>query len=193
MTLRTDIIQHLIDTNNFKSYLEIGVEHGTNFQTIQCDNKVGVDPDPESKATIHETSDDFFRTNTQTWDLIFIDGLHHKDQVLKDMKNALKSLSSNGFIVVHDVSPEDEAMQIVPRMQGIWTGDVWKAWLTLRKTRKTISMYCVDTDYGCGIIRKGRQELVNTGGLRATYKNLTENRKEWLNLIPVAKFYELFS
>ncbi len=43
---RVQIIQSLIDRYNFKSYLEVGVQAGHCFNTIQCAHKVGVDPDP---------------------------------------------------------------------------------------------------------------------------------------------------
>jgi hypothetical protein len=74
-----------------KSYLEIGVSGGENFQKIRCENKVGVDPEPTSPATIFLPSDDFFKQNKETFDVIFIDGLHHSDQVLRDINNSLAS------------------------------------------------------------------------------------------------------
>ena len=77
---RTDIIQLLIDKIKAKSYLEIGVSGGENFQTIRCENKVGVDPELTSPATIFLTSDEFFKQNKDTFDVIFVDGLHHADQ-----------------------------------------------------------------------------------------------------------------
>ena len=42
-------------------------------------------------------------------------------------------------------------------------------------------MYVIDCDCGCGIITKGEQDLLVTD-LPLTFKNLDENRKEWLNL-----------
>ena len=43
---RKSIINHLIEKNNFKSYLEISVYEGQNFKNINVKFKVGVDPKP---------------------------------------------------------------------------------------------------------------------------------------------------
>ena len=80
------IINSYIQRYNYKSYLEIGVDRGNCFRNIVCDYKVGVDPDRSSVSTTHyTTSDDFFSNNKKTFDIIFIDGLHHSEQVAKDI------------------------------------------------------------------------------------------------------------
>ena len=84
---RTDIIQSLIDKVGAENYLEVGVSAGENFRDIKCKNKVGVDPEPSTPATIHIDSDSFFKDNKRTFDVIFIDGLHHADQVYRDINN----------------------------------------------------------------------------------------------------------
>lgn len=44
----------------------------------------------------------------QKFDLVFIDGLHHSDQVLKDINNSLSFLEPNGVIMCHDILPSSE-------------------------------------------------------------------------------------
>ena len=44
--LTFEIINHLIETYNYNSYLEIGVQRGKNLRKVICDKKVGVDPYP---------------------------------------------------------------------------------------------------------------------------------------------------
>ena len=44
---RTTIINYLISKCKAKSYLEIGVWNGNNFDNIVCEKRVGVDPAPE--------------------------------------------------------------------------------------------------------------------------------------------------
>ena len=153
---RTEILNRLADIYGYQTYLEIGVDNGVNFSKIRIRNKTGVDPNPKTKATYRLTSDNFFARNKQKFDLIMIDGLHHADQVKRDIENALKFLNDNGTIFCHDCNPTTEEMQQVPRIQGEWTGDVWRAWLEFR-CREDLSMNVLDTDYGCGIIRKGKQ------------------------------------
>ena len=61
------------------------------------------------------------------YDIIFIDGLHHDYQVIRDIENSLNHLSDNGVIVCHDCLPFSEVMQRQEECYGEWTGDVWKA------------------------------------------------------------------
>lgn len=129
------------------------------------------------------TSNQYFAINKYSFDLIFIDGLHHADQVYKDINNALKVLSSKGTIVVHDCNPIDENAQMIPRKVRRWNGDVWKAWVRLRTERDDINMVCLDMDYGCGIITKGKQKLLDKG--TDSYEVFDKNRKKYLNLISV--------
>lgn len=176
--MRFNIINNLIKENGYKKYLEIGVDSGYNFNQIEVDEKVGVDPKSEH-ATEHLTSDEFFKKNRKKFDIIFIDGLHHADQVEKDIENSLKYLKKGGVIVCHDMKPETKEEQIVPRMQKVWTGDCWRAWVKLRK-RDDLEMFVYDIDHGVGIIREGSQEPKDFGDL--TYEEFSKNISEYLNL-----------
>lgn len=186
---RTDIIQLLIDKIHAKSYLEIGVSGGENFQKIRCENKVGVDPELTSPATIFLTSDDFFKQNQETFDVIFVDGLHHADQVLRDINNSLEVLNDGGYIICHDMNPEKEEHQIIPFRGGIWNGDCWKAFVQLRQERNDLEMFVVNTDYGCGVIYKGQQVPLKITE-EINFQSFNQNRSQWLNLIEVSEFYD---
>ncbi len=48
------------------------------------------------------TSDQFFQSNNLNFDLIYIDGYHKAEQVLKDFKNAWKVLNKNGILIFDD-------------------------------------------------------------------------------------------
>ena len=155
---RFDIINHLIKVNNYKTFLEIGTQEHINISNIDIDKKISVDPDPEVNADYILPSDMFFEQNTEKFDIIFVDGLHHADYVYRDIINSLKVLNLGGCIVVHDVLPYSYESQLIPLEKtlehgsGIWNGDVWKAWIKLRTERKDLSMKVVNTDHGCGII-----------------------------------------
>lgn len=183
---RTEIIQTIIDKFGFTSYLEIGVQHGVNFEAVNCKKKVGVDPDRKSKATIYQSSDTFFSLNSDSFDVIFIDGLHHADQVMKDLENAYCCLNKGGFIIVHDCNPEKEIHQRVPRESKVWNGDVWKAFVSF----KSENDFVVDTDHGVGIIHQGggSRAALNITDTELNWRNFSENRKSWLNLITVDEF-----
>jgi len=173
------IMQDLINRNNYKGYLEIGVEQRFCFDKIECEYKIGIDPDPNSRV-LCITSDNFFKWNKETFDIIFVDGLHHSEQTIRDINNALACLNDNGTIVVHDCLPTNELEQLRPRRQAVWTGDVWKAWMYLRR-RADLSMYVIDCDYGCGIIKKGSQVPLIIEN--PTYNELVNNKVQWLNLV----------
>jgi hypothetical protein len=189
-TSRTTILNTLIERHNYHSYLEIGQGHrGQNFGWINCRIKIGVDPNKTLNAAYQMTSDEFFAINNDMFGLIFIDGLHHADQVERDIINALNVLNDNGTIVVHDCNPTTKEMQIVPlpRGQAAWTGDVWKTWVKLRATRPDLKMVVIDTDSGCGIIRRGSQKIIELPE-RLTYEALDKNREKFLNLVDVNFF-----
>lgn len=185
MTNHVELIQYLIDKFNYQSYLEIGVETGVCLLNINIPVKVGIDPAWGTPA-IHLTSDEFFEDNRQIFDIIFIDGWHHAKQFYKDVMNAINCLNDGGIIVCHDCNPSTGAMQIVPRKQLEWTGDVWKGWVQLRQ-RYQLKMFVLDMDYGCGIICLGWQDPLFVA--EPTYSGLVENREKWLNLKPVDYIY----
>ncbi len=187
---RSAILNTLVDKYGYQSYLEIGQgNREQNLDWIQCRIRVGVDPAPEVNAAFQMSSDEFFATNNDRFDLVFIDGLHHADQVERDIQNALDILNDKGSIVVHDCNPTEEEMQVHPPSGNIkaWTGDVWKAWARLRATRPDLTMWVVDTDVGCGVIRKGSQKTIEIPD-PLTYAQLDTNRAEWLNLVSVQDF-----
>ena len=175
---RTDIINLYANRIKAQSYLEIGVRLvDQNFNHIKVPFKIGVDPGIEgcSEGTHKMTSDDFFKQNKYTFDLIFIDGLHESEQVLRDINNSLAILNNNGVIICHDMNPKikehqllnddplrikyvEEQKKLKNTGYGLWTGDCWKAFVTLRSNRRDLEMYVIDTDFGVGVIKRGNQQ-----------------------------------
>lgn len=198
---RTDIINMLIFKHDYKSYLEIGVRKGANFNNIFCPNKTGVDPDlsfymNQNNETprgilIERTSDIFFKTNTNLFDIIFIDGLHEYNQVLKDIRHAMFYLKDGGSVVVHDTNPLEEIHQRVPRESKVWNGDVWKAIAHLR-IKQPISLYTVDVDYGVTVINKSASPMPVYHLTPRDFDEFQEHKKNILNLISEEDFYGIF-
>lgn len=189
---RIFIIQSLIDKIGAKKYLEVGVQLGHCFNTVKCDYKIGVDPDPGSAATHIMTSDDFFAQNTEKFSVMFSDGLHHADQSERDLNNMLNCLEERGFIIAHDMLPNSKHCQEIPLTdQNEWCGNVWLSWVKLRMTRDDLEMYCIDTDWGTSVIRKGKQELLKVDG-PIDYEGFVKNRDRWMNVISVAQFKQKF-
>ena len=185
---RWDIINQIIKQYGLHSYLEIGTQKDDCLQEIKCEFKVGVDPNPiwhsvtASNEFYKMTSDAFFAENQRCFDVIFIDGLHHADQAKKDIENALKIMTQEGAIVVHDCNPLLEESQIIPEpVVASWNGDVWKAWVSFRN-RNNLWMYVWNIDHGVGVIRWGVQNNLDVPPEEMTWENFDKNRKLWLNL-----------
>jgi hypothetical protein len=194
---RTEIINGLIKKNNYTSYLEIGVntpaQPGYNWVGVNIPLKHGVDPNVDT--TYKMTSDEFFEKHiTQKYDIVFVDGLHLHEQVYRDIINSLNNLNENGVIVVHDCNPVTEITQRRERASDSWHGDVWKAIVQLRMENLELEIYTVNTDEGCGIIKKGKQELliVNENENYNEYSFLEKNREKAINLISIETFKEKY-
>lgn len=188
---RLKIINHFISKGNYLSYLEIGCQNNKTFNAVECKNKVGIDP--EKGGTIRIDSDSYFsKLNAEEkFDIIFIDGLHIKEQVIKDIENSLLHLNEGGTIIVHDLLPDNEIMQTVPRISKAWTGNVWEAWVSIRQNRGDLDMCVVNVDHGCGIIKKGKQTKLSKQ-INVNYKGFEKNKVKWMNIIDVEEFKEKF-
>ena len=184
--------------HDFEKYLEIGVRDLRNFEQININYKIGVDPLPTKKNSnvIVNTSDNFFKKNNEIFDIIFIDGLHLEQQVDKDLKNSFECLSPNGYIIMHDCNPptefhQREICEVNGNPNKPWNGTTWKSYAKQRINNDKVNMSCVDCDWGVGIIKKGFQKkFILKKNLN--YKILNDNRISLLNLISVKKFLEKF-
>ena len=204
---RTEVINTLIKCNDYKTYLEIGIDNpANNFNKIEIENKIGVDPyDKNLRVATHwndfnkssfsgqiqfiMTSDDFFKQNEESFDIVFIDGLHLDYQVKKDIENSLKFLNEGGVIVLHDCLPEKYEGQLEKDIGYGWWGTVWKTFALFRITRPDLKMYTIDTDCGLGIISKGSQEVFDLNNNEGIDWNLfQEKRNSLMNVITIEEF-----
>lgn len=176
MYFHTEVLNRLIKQHGCKSYLEIGVgDPSNNYFLIECENKECIDPiyknddssyvsggvlvnalpDLESCVTYKMTSDEAFEIipEDKKYDCIFIDGLHTEEQSGRDLLNAFKHVSENGFIVLHDTNPTKEWQQTeTPSEQYYqWNGTVWKTVAKLRDCN--VCFYTSPYDFGITIIK----------------------------------------
>ena len=192
---RLNLINKIIIDFQLKSYLEIGCDQDEVFSKVVIENKVGVDP--VSGGNIRLTSDEFFKRNTDFFDLIFIDGLHEYSQVKKDIVNSLKVLNPKGIILIHDCMPLSYLDQAIPRGQRKWNGDVWKSIVELRTRNDVFTCVgCFDQGIGMILNRKNDQILelsedYNFQFKDLSYENYYNNFDKYLNLIDQNKFFEL--
>jgi hypothetical protein len=182
---RIDLINYLIKVNKYNRYLEIGCRDNSCFNNIEITTKIGVDPD--KGGTLKMTSDDYFKKYNDNFDIIFIDGLHYSEQVIKDVLSSIKILNKDGIIILHDCNPKKEKEASYPYSgTNIWNGDVWKAYLHFREY-DNLDMIMSDFDHGCGLIKiRQNQDKIN---LNKDYKDLTWfDYKENYHLLNIKDF-----
>jgi 2-polyprenyl-3-methyl-5-hydroxy-6-metoxy-1,4-benzoquinol methylase len=190
----TQVIQHFIDEAIAESgtalYLEIGLGDLSNFNAIKGAIKHGVDPnfsivgpsidDPETmffKLSSNDFFNDFNLDEQRRYDVIFIDGLHHAEQLKLDIENSLQVLNEGGVIIVHDINPTNEEMTLVPRQTKQWTGDIYKAWYAFNRRAQGAEIIMLAEDFGIGIIRP-REDFKLT---KVHVKNISyQEYKEWI-------------
>jgi hypothetical protein len=98
-------------------YLEIGVSKGYTFESVRCGTRVGVEPAPKFDlrrlppgVRVHaQPSDDYFAElpASETFDVAFVDGLHHFEQAYRDIVHTFQHLRLGGAVLVDDVVPVD--------------------------------------------------------------------------------------
>lgn len=206
------IINHLIKTYGLKSYLEIGVYDGENYNGVCCDDKECCDPcvcdvHVNCDVTYKTTSDEMFEQmpEDKKYDIIFIDGMHDESFVDRDIMNALKHLNENGLICLHDTFPTSKEAtakyDTYSDDRGTWCGDVFKSVVKLAQTNLT---YCTvnNGDFGLTIIGYSDNPNINLRELTtdleyddifSSWETTTELGRCLLHEIPVADFKILFS
>jgi len=182
-----NIINFFIKKFNYNSYLELGVKDPrNNFNEINCEFKEGVDIDLNANATYTMSTNEFFNTvgKNKTWDIIFIDADHKKEQVLLDFKNSLYRLNKGGTIIMDDVNPTDSKL-LVPK----FCNNAWEAFAEISK-RKDLITHVVKGTYA-GFVRRGKQKG-HSINIVSSYNFLNENRKVLLNPISFTELQTMF-
>ena len=117
---------------------------------------------------------------------MFIDGLHHYNQVIKDINSSLKVLNSKGIILIHDCLPKSLDAQAIPRTEAAWNGDIWKAFVS-KRVLDDLDCYTCYADEGIGVIikRPNRNPLnlkINNFK-KMKYLDYYKNYKSYMNII----------
>jgi hypothetical protein len=153
-------------------YLEIGVSAGATFKNVSFPHKVAVDPKfrfkyKSSKAEeYHEVTSDAYFTRLDRaakFDLIFIDGLHHAEQALQDLRHAVDHSHERTLIVLDDVYPCDRFSVMRSQEKAVtlrmlhrkdspapraWHGDVFKTAFYVAVHWHHLSFVTIDQGFG---------------------------------------------
>jgi hypothetical protein len=192
---RYDVLNWFARRIRAKSYLEIGARAGRCLDRVDVSYKVGVDPNPRTVAPtwklVCATSDDFFRSNEERFDLVFIDGLHLAEQVLRDIRHSMEALEPGGAILLHDCNPptESRAGREQPPPGTKWYGDTWKAIAYLRAEHPGLFVRVLDIDHGVGVVVPGPKsglpdpEAARRAFERLRWEDLERDRRSMLGLL----------
>lgn len=161
-----------------RNYVEIGCRSGHSL-AVSRSPSIGIDPDFEITAPLlaptrlyRMTSDEFFRTHDvgailgEPIDLAFIDGMHHAECALRDFIHLERQAARRGVIVIDDVLPGDMRHATRERNTQVWTGDVYKLVLILRRFRPdlVIDVFDVELKGFCLVSRLDPQSRVLADG-----------------------------
>ena len=84
-----------IDNNDHQELIVNNTESNFDYNINMCKNS--------NKIQVHKiTSDEFFKTNTKTYNIIYIDGSHECDFIKRDMINSFRFLKPNGIMWMDD-------------------------------------------------------------------------------------------
>ena len=169
------LITYLKRRFGYRSYLELGCRGDANLKRVPFADRVGVDP--VEGGTVCATSDMYFASCARTFDLVFVDGLHSADQVVRDVRNALAVLNPGGCVVLHDCKPLFEAEAMFPMPPGVacWNGTVWQAVAHLR-TLADVDVAVGDFDWAsASCVRPNRAPLALAKPYRLTWADYCLN------------------
>lgn len=180
--MKAEIINRIIKEVDAKTFLEIGYGQGENFDKIKAKTKVSVDVN--GKADFNDGDLDFFKQNEDTFDCIFIDSEHKSEHVRKVITEAMKCLSEDGCIILHDTIPHSKAMAAVPRKQKEWTGDVWKAAVGFHKKYPDVKFETYRADYGLTVIYpEGKKVKAHFEKIDLSYEDFKKDEVSLLNIV----------
>jgi hypothetical protein len=85
--------------------------------------------------------------------MAFVDGLHLFEQALRDFVHVECHAHPDAVILIHDCLPIDRVTSSRERSTVVWSGDVWKVILCLRRYRSDLQVAVVDVPpTGLGVI-----------------------------------------
>jgi hypothetical protein len=215
-----EIVNILITKNGYRRYLEIGTPlAGFRFSRIDrahlslCHRLMYRCP-----PSFQDGSEITFRSEDErishlidpamSYDLIFVDAHHTLECCLRDLQAALEMLSAQGTIVAHDCSPASKAAATPWFRPGSWCGVTYCAYIDFALSHPDLDYYTVDTDFGCGVIKRAtfadvaRPAASNDlaalwrserGRQKDVFDFFRQHRKELLHLVSVKDFLAMLN
>ena len=164
-----EYIFKVVEAKSARGYLEIGVRDGETLTLIEAPS-IGVDPQflintnamgkKKRLCLFQMTSDEFFREYDarlvlgSAIDVVFLDGLHQFEYLLRDFMNSEAICHRDSVIMLDDCLPNNAEMteryfnpeaRAHAETSHWWTGDVWKVVKILKEYRPDLHIVAADT------------------------------------------------
>ncbi len=152
-----EVLAILHDRLTISNYLEIGVRNGHSLRLAKS-KAIAIDPDPNidvndfNQLDLYQMPSDYFFSNQTDIDFekapidfAFIDGMHLFEFVLRDFINIESRSANEATIVIDDIFPNHPIQASPQRASNVWTGDVWKIVVCLKRYRPDLSLTMIDS------------------------------------------------
>lgn len=183
------IVNALIRKHNYRSYLEVCTPYaGGKFARIDrahartCERLVYRCPSHLSdrrEVTYRTEGEDTagLVPDDRRYEAIFIDAWHTLACVERDIRDAFARLVPGGAIVLHDCLPPTRGLAQPVALAGGWCGLTYCGFLDFVLATPGIVHYTVDSDFGCGVIRK----VPRHEGVSARFPPTPALTEEWFD------------
>lgn len=171
---KVDLIHYFADRYRLRRYLEFAsITTGHHYADIDrsrfdlCERLMyrcgeGPPEGPSDGCAVDYRSPDMDVTeplariaaNGRTYDIMLVDPYHGYGTSYRDIEAAFGLLEDGGVMVVHDCLPPSRELASPTFIPDHWCGETYRAYLNFVFDRVDVRYLTVDTDYGCGIIRK---------------------------------------
>ena len=121
------------------------------------------------------------------YDIVLVDPHHDYECSYRDLALGLRFLSGDGAVVIHDVLPPRNGEMISPVfVPGAWCGLTFVAYVDFLMNENP-EFFTVESDYGCGVIGKGRQDDV-FAPFRQDWQNARRDREQAFQYVSRHKY-----
>jgi hypothetical protein len=125
------------------------------------------------------TTDEYFKSHNEKFDLAFVDANHHHDQVFKDSIRCIERLNDGGMLMMHDCSPPTVHYENPSLCET-----AWRAFVKLRESQD-LDAIVADWDCGIGMVRKRKNpEPIKCGKTMDEMRwiDFEMHRQDWMHM-----------
>jgi SAM-dependent methyltransferase len=174
---KVDIVHRLAERFGYRRYLEFATGTTGHFYRLidrgrfdECRRLLyNAPPDFADGLAVDYRSADFgisaplaaIARERRRFDVILVDPYHGYRESRRDLEAALELLTPGGALVVHDCLPPSAELARPDFQKGDWCGVTYKAYLDFVIAHPELRYVTVDTDYGCGIVRKSAPSVMS--------------------------------